>query len=53
MQRQQPRVRAGRVYDERVAEESRTLTLLTATRHAETSEAAVLTDLLNADPGTD
>ena len=30
----------------------RTLTLLTAARHAETSEAAVLTDLLNAEPGT-
>lgn len=32
--------------------QSRTLTLLTATRHAETSEAAVLTDLLNAESGT-
>ncbi|WP_300014407.1 DUF488 family protein [Pseudonocardia sp.] len=32
--------------------QQRTLTLLTATRHSEASEAAVLTDLLNAEPGT-
>jgi uncharacterized protein YeaO (DUF488 family) len=81
MQQQQPRVRLGRVYDERTAEErtrvlvdrlwprgltrdradldgwckhlrelaqQRALTPLTATRHIETSEAAVLTDLLGA-----
>lgn len=30
----------------------RTLTLLSATRHTETSQAAVLTDLLNAEPRT-
>lgn len=32
--------------------QNRTLSLLTATRQVETSEAAVLTDLLNAGPGT-
>ena len=81
MQQQQPRVRLGRVYDERSAEggtrvlvdrlwprgltrdradldgwckhlrelaQRRALTLLTATRHIESSEAAVPADLLSA-----
>jgi uncharacterized protein YeaO (DUF488 family) len=36
-----------------VLAQQRTLTLLTATRHAETSEAAVLADLLDAGKRTD